>query len=153
MIFLNGLDWIIRETTKQGKTGVQRFPTQFLENRDFADDLPHMAHKHLHMRTESRRTDRRCCDNITVCQCGLNRTDGDTEEKTTTLNKTELKKLDKSDSIISNQRGDSRVHHSSVEESKARLQCSKTTMKICYSLNHLQTGDSQKLHHQTARRK
>ena len=39
MNFLLAVDWVMREATKTGKTGIRWTMTQTLENLDFADDL------------------------------------------------------------------------------------------------------------------
>ncbi|MEE4247060.1 MAG: reverse transcriptase domain-containing protein [Kangiellaceae bacterium] len=53
MIFLMVVDWIMRETTKSEKTGIQWTLTQCLEDLDFADDLCLMSQKHQHMQSKS----------------------------------------------------------------------------------------------------
>ena len=53
MIFLMVVDWTMRETTKDGKTGIQWTLTQCLEDLDFADDLCLMSQKHQHLQTKT----------------------------------------------------------------------------------------------------
>ncbi|XP_062609354.1 uncharacterized protein LOC134271119 [Saccostrea cucullata] len=55
MIFLVVVDWIMRETTKDSKTGVQWTFTQCLEDLDFADDLCLMSQKYEHMQLKTNR--------------------------------------------------------------------------------------------------
>ena len=53
MIFLMVVDWVMRETTKDGKTGVQWTLTQCLEDLDFADDLCLMSQKQQHLQLKT----------------------------------------------------------------------------------------------------
>ena len=53
MIFLLVVDWIMRETTKIGKTGIQWSPTKNLEDLDYADDLCLLAQKHEDMQLKT----------------------------------------------------------------------------------------------------
>ena len=53
MIFLIVVDWIMRETTKANKTGIQWSLTQCLEDLDFADDLCLLAQKQQHMQQKT----------------------------------------------------------------------------------------------------
>lgn len=52
-IFLIVIDWIMRETTKSNKMGIQWSLTQFLEDLDYADDLALLSHKHEHMQQKT----------------------------------------------------------------------------------------------------
>ena len=53
MIFLLVVDWVMHQTTKTGKTGIQWSLTQFLEDLDFADDLCLMSQKCQHMQQKT----------------------------------------------------------------------------------------------------
>ena len=53
MIFLMVVDWIMRETVKPEKTGIQWSLMQSLEDLDFADDLCLMSQKLQHMQSKT----------------------------------------------------------------------------------------------------
>ena len=53
MIFLMVVDWVMKETVKAGKTGIQWTLTQCLEDLDFADDLCLISQKHQHIQTKT----------------------------------------------------------------------------------------------------
>ncbi|XP_062603368.1 uncharacterized protein LOC134265138 [Saccostrea cucullata] len=55
MIFLVVVDWIMQETTKDSKTGVQWTFTQCLEYLDFVGDLCLMSQKYEHMQLKTNR--------------------------------------------------------------------------------------------------
>ena len=54
MIFLLVVDWVMRQATKTGKTGIQWTLNQSLEDLDFADDLCLMSQKNQHMQQKNR---------------------------------------------------------------------------------------------------
>ena len=45
-LFLLCIDWVIKETTNNRQTGIQRSLTEQLEDLDFADDLALLTHTH-----------------------------------------------------------------------------------------------------------
>ncbi|XP_073668649.1 uncharacterized protein [Paramisgurnus dabryanus] len=53
MIFLLVVDWVMHQTTKTGKTGIQWSINQSLEDLDFADDLCLMSQKCQHMQQKT----------------------------------------------------------------------------------------------------
>lgn len=53
MIFLLVVDWVMRQATKSGKTGIQWSLNQFLEDLDFADDLCLLSQKHQHIQQKT----------------------------------------------------------------------------------------------------
>ena len=53
MIFLIVVDWILRQTTTNSKTGIQWTFTKSLEDLDFADDICLLSQNHQHMQTKT----------------------------------------------------------------------------------------------------
>ena len=47
------IDWIMRETVKQGQNGIQWTFTKQLDDLDFADDICLISHSHKQMQTKS----------------------------------------------------------------------------------------------------
>ncbi|CAH1253046.1 Hypp1070 [Branchiostoma lanceolatum] len=53
LLFITALDWVMRETTKEGRTGIQWTLTNMLDDLDFADDLALLSHSISQMRTKT----------------------------------------------------------------------------------------------------
>ena len=53
LLFLLTIDWAMRKTTEQKKTGIQWTPWTQLEDLDFADDLALLAHNHQQMQAKT----------------------------------------------------------------------------------------------------
>ena len=53
MIFLMVVDWIMRESTKDSRTGIKWNLISYLEDLDFADDLCLMSQKQQHMQQKT----------------------------------------------------------------------------------------------------
>ncbi|CAH1266510.1 Hypp3401 [Branchiostoma lanceolatum] len=55
LLFITALDWVMRETTKEGRTGIQWTLTTMLDDLDFADDLALLSHSISQMRTKTQK--------------------------------------------------------------------------------------------------
>ena len=62
-LFLLAVDWIMKQVTLEGRTGIQWTLTSHLEDLDFADDLALLSHSHNHMQEKTDRLDK-------VSKCG-----------------------------------------------------------------------------------
>ncbi|XP_078617289.1 uncharacterized protein LOC144885281 [Branchiostoma floridae x Branchiostoma japonicum] len=58
LLFITALDWVMRETTKDGRTGIQWTLTDMLDDLDFADDLALLCHTISQMREKTQRLER-----------------------------------------------------------------------------------------------
>ena len=57
-LFLLAVDWIMKQVTLEGRTGIQWTLTSHLEDLDFADDLALLSHSHNHMQEKTDRLDK-----------------------------------------------------------------------------------------------
>eukprot|EP00058_Branchiostoma_floridae_P024957 XP_002610447.1 hypothetical protein BRAFLDRAFT_85586 [Branchiostoma floridae] len=55
LLFITALDWVMRETTKDARTGIQWTLTDMLDDLDFADDLALLCHTISQMREKTQR--------------------------------------------------------------------------------------------------
>ncbi|XP_061587446.1 tubulin alpha-1B chain-like [Cololabis saira] len=55
LLFITALDWVLRETTKEGRLGIQWTLTTMLDDLDFADDLALLSHTISQMRQDTQR--------------------------------------------------------------------------------------------------
>ncbi|XP_078603943.1 uncharacterized protein LOC144877771 [Branchiostoma floridae x Branchiostoma japonicum] len=55
LLFITALDWVMRETTKDGRTGIQWTLTNMLDDLDFADDLALLSHSIRQMREKAQK--------------------------------------------------------------------------------------------------
>ena len=52
-LFLLGIDWIMKETTKAGKRGIRWTLTEVLEDLDFADDIVLLASRYVDIQNKT----------------------------------------------------------------------------------------------------
>ncbi|XP_073670704.1 uncharacterized protein [Paramisgurnus dabryanus] len=58
LLFITALDWVMRETTKEGRTGIQWTLRDMLDDLDFADDLALLSHSISQMKEKMQKLER-----------------------------------------------------------------------------------------------